>query len=86
MCRGTTTIITSADHHTYYQSDTLFHFGKMCQKYHGVDQARTQPWGFGVQTPPPPPPPLWLCQFFIFYLLVTPEVGLVDGRYPYPIM
>ena len=30
------------------------------------------------------PPPLWLCHFF--FLLVTPEIGLVDGRYPYPIM
>ena len=44
-------------------------------------QARTQGGG-GFQTPllpfvrnPPPP----LC-----FLLVTPEVGLVDGRYPYP--
>ena len=24
--------------------------------------------------------------FFFFFLLATPEVGLVGGRYPYPIM
>ena len=37
MCMGTTYY-----HHTYYQSDTLFHFGKMCKKYHGVGRARTK--------------------------------------------
>ena len=33
--------------------------------------------------------PLFSANFFsgrFFFLLVTPEVGLVGGRYPYPIM
>ena len=40
--------------------------------------------GWGVQTPFP----LGYVNFVLFscFLLVTPEVGLVDGRYPYPIM
>ena len=41
--------------------------------------------GFGVQPPSPfvrKPPPFFF--FFFFFLLVTPEIGLVDGRYPYP--
>ena len=60
-------------------------------------QAHTQGGGGGSggsNPPPPPPPPTFyyyflfiLFIFFIFiFLLVTPEVGLVDGRYPYPIM
>ena len=53
---------------------------------------------FGVQTPPlctdgvlephplyaNPPPLFFFFFFFFFFLLVTPEIGLVDGRYPYP--
>ena len=41
----------------------------------------------------PPPPPFFrtilifsAVFFFFFFLLATPEVGLVGGRYPYPIM
>ena len=51
-----------------------------------VWQARTQGGGGGFRGFKPPPPFGYDIYIFLFFLLVTPEVGLVDGRYPYPIM